>query len=258
MKDPAKYGFTLEGLDEPIPYEVVTVEKQVQLKAVSEKLGISFDDLNALNPELRYQTTPDTLYPLKVPLGRGEMLLANLDEIPKWTPPQKSYVYHRVRKGESLYLIALKYRTSVQTIARANNIRRKHLIQPGQKLKIPLRERGGRRRVASNYQLLPVGQYRVSAGDSLWLIARRFNTTTKEIQRLNQLKSTRLYVGQLLKITDQKDTIHGPNRLSYCVQSGDNLSRIAKQHNITLTKLLRINNLSKSCTIYPGQILFVE
>jgi membrane-bound lytic murein transglycosylase D len=258
IKDPAKYGVTLQELDEPIPYEVVTIEKQVQLKAGAESLGIAFDDLNALNPELRYQATPDTPYPLKVSLGTGEALLAKVDEIPKWTPLQKSYVYHRVRKGESLYLIALKYRTSVQTIVRANNIRRKHLIRPGQKLKIPLRGRGERKRIASNYQLLPGGKYRVRTGDSLWLIARRFNTTTKEIQRLNHLKSTRLYVGQVLKITEQKDTLQAKNRRLYSVEAGDNLTRIAKKHNMTLPQLLRINNMSKNCTIYPGQVLFVE
>ncbi|MFH1675114.1 MAG: LysM peptidoglycan-binding domain-containing protein [Pseudomonadota bacterium] len=258
LKDPAKYGITLEGLDEPIPYESVEIEKQVQLKTVADKLGVSYENITALNPELRYQATPDTLYSLKVPLGAGEVLIAKLDEIPKWTPPQKSYIYHRVRKGESLYLISLKYRTSVRAIASANNIRQTHLIRPGQKLKIPARERDGRRAVASNYQLLPGGKYRVRTGDSLWLIARRFNTTTKTIQRLNSLESTRLYVGQVLKITEQEGTLQAKNKKAYRVQPGDNLTWIAKKHNTTLTRILRVNSFSKNCTIYPGQVVFVE
>lgn len=252
IKDPAQYGLTLEELDGPIPYEVVTIEKQVQLKTVAEKLEGPFEDFTALNPELRYKATPATPYPLKVPLGAGETLLAKLDEIPKWTPPKRSYKYHRVRRGESLYLIALKYRTTVRAIARANNIRRKHLIRPGQKLKIPVRGRGGRY-VAPNYRLLPGGKYRVRAGDSLWLIARRFNTTTKAIQRRNNLKSTRLYVGQVLKITEQQ----AKNGKSYRVRRGDSLTYIAKRHNMTLTQLLRANNLRKNSTIHPGQVLTV-
>jgi membrane-bound lytic murein transglycosylase D len=258
LKDPAKYGITLEGLDEPIPYESVEIEKQVQLKTVADKLDVSHENLTALNPELRYQATPDTPYSLKVPLGAGEVLIAKLDDIPKWTPPQKSYIYHQVRRGESLYLISLKYRTSVRAITSANNIRQKHLIRPGQKLKIPVRERGGRRAVASNYHLLPGGKYRVRTGDSLWLIARRFNTTTKEIERLNGLKSTRLYVGQVLKITEQEGTLQAKNRKAYRVQPGDNLTWIAKKHNTTLTRILRVNSFSKNCTIYPGQVVFVE
>ena len=42
--------------------------------------------------------------------------------------------------------------------------------------------------------------YRVRAGDNLWVIAQRLHTTTKEIQNLNNLGTTRLRVGQQLKL----------------------------------------------------------
>lgn len=201
LKDPAKYGFTLEELDNPIPYEVVTIEKPVQLKAVADKLGVSLKELTTLNPELRREVTPSTLYSLKVPIGRGELLIARLDEIPRWSPPKRAYVYHRVRRGETLSLIALKYRTSVRVIVRANKIRKKHFIRVGQKLKIPLRKGAGRKVFAAKPKLLPGGKYRIKKGDSLWLIAKKFNTNTKALMRINNLRTTRLYVGQILKIT---------------------------------------------------------
>lgn len=200
LQDPAKYGFDLDDTDKPIPYEVVTIKKQVHLKAVAKKLGISFKELTALNPELRYKTTPATQYYLKVPQGMGMALLAKLDEIPKWSPPQRAYTYHRVRSGETLSLIAKKYRTSMRKIIRANNIRRKHVIRIGQRLKIPLGRGIRSSTVASNARLRPDGTYRVRKGDSLWLIAKRFKTSTKTLQRLNSLQSTRLQVGQVLKI----------------------------------------------------------
>lgn len=200
LKDPAKYGLTLDELDAPISYEVVTIEKQVHLKAVAKELEVSLKELTTLNPELRYKATPDTPYPLNVPHGMGQALLAGLDEIPKWSPPQKAYTYHRVRRGESLSSIALKYRTSVRNIVRANNIRRKHLIRAGQKLKIPLKRRIRTKTIASNAKLFSDGTYRVRKGDSLWLIARRFNTNTKTLKHLNNLQSTRLNVGQILKV----------------------------------------------------------
>jgi membrane-bound lytic murein transglycosylase D len=90
----------------------------------------------------------------------------------------------------------------VSRIVRANNIRRKHFIKIGQKLRIPLRGTSVRRSYAARDELLPGGKYRIKKGDSLWLIARKFNTNTKRLQRLNNLKSTRLYVGQVLKITE--------------------------------------------------------
>lgn len=257
MKDPAKYGITLDELDEPIACDVVAVEKKIQLKAVAERLGVSYEGLCELNPELRHQVTPGTPYPLRVPPGTREQLLAKLDEIPEWSPPQRAYVSHRVRKGESLSLIALKYRTGVQDIARANNIRRTHLIRAGQELKIPLKAGKERPAFASNFELLPGGKYRVKKGDSLYLIARRFGTTTKALQRLNDLQSTRLHVGQVLKITKGEETRQAKAARTYRVLPGDNPSCIARKERIPLSRLLQANNLSLGSTIYFGQVLVI-
>jgi LysM repeat protein len=80
-----------------------------------------------------------------------------------------------------------------------NGVREKHYIRAGQKLKIPLRGRGTRAYALSS-ELLPGGKYKIKKGDSLWLIAKKFNTDTRKLQKLNGLKSTRLYVGQILKV----------------------------------------------------------
>jgi LysM repeat protein len=46
---------------------------------------------------------------------------------------------HRVRRGETLSIIALRYRTSIQKIVEANNMRSGKLLRVGQRLKIPVR-----------------------------------------------------------------------------------------------------------------------
>ncbi|UCG79465.1 MAG: LysM peptidoglycan-binding domain-containing protein [Nitrospirota bacterium] len=199
LKDPEKYGFELGKPLEPIPFEVVDIEKQVHLKNVASAINVPFDQLKALNPELRYQATPSSLYSLRVPLRKRSTLIASVDDIPKWSPPKREYAYHRVRKGETLSLIALKYRTSVTAIARTNNIRRTHFIRVGQRLKIPLRK-GVSYNTVKRGNLGPEGTYRVRKGDSLWRIAQMFDTSTDAIKRLNNLTSTRLNVGQILKI----------------------------------------------------------
>ncbi|HEX9137343.1 MAG TPA: LysM peptidoglycan-binding domain-containing protein, partial [Nitrospirota bacterium] len=56
-----------------------------------------------------------------------------------WAPPKVEYVMHRVRRGETLRLIALRYRTTTQRIMEANNLRKGKLLRVGQKLKIPTR-----------------------------------------------------------------------------------------------------------------------
>jgi membrane-bound lytic murein transglycosylase D len=139
IKDPAKYGFTLEEIDNPLPFEEVTIERPVHLSALADKVGVSLSDLADLNPELRQQATPNTAYALKVPPGAGEAVLASLDNMPKWSPPKVEYVVHRVRRGETLSLLALRYRTSIDKIAEANNMRKGKLLRIGQRLKIPTR-----------------------------------------------------------------------------------------------------------------------
>jgi membrane-bound lytic murein transglycosylase D len=140
LKDPAKYGFKLEELDKRIPYEVVAIEKPLQLSKISEHISCSYDDLVNLNAELRYAATPNTVYDLKVPFGMKDALIAKIDAMPKWSPPQVKYVVHRVRRGETLSTIAIRYRTSIQRIMETNNIKRGKPLRVGQKLKIPSRD----------------------------------------------------------------------------------------------------------------------
>jgi membrane-bound lytic murein transglycosylase D len=139
VKDPAKYGFTLDELDKPLAYEEVNIERPVRLSALAVKSGLDSDDLATLNPELRRDATPATSYVLRVPQGKKESVLASIDSLPKWSPPKVEYVVHRVRRGETLSLIALRYRTSMDKIRAANNLKRGNLLRVGQRLKIPTR-----------------------------------------------------------------------------------------------------------------------
>jgi membrane-bound lytic murein transglycosylase D len=140
LKDPAQYGFTLEELNRPVPYETVMIERPVQLGKVAEMIGCSYEELADLNPELRQAATPNNAYELKVPVGLKETLIAGLDTLPKWSPPKPQYVVHRVRRGETLSTIAMRYRSSIQRIVEANGLRSGRMIRAGQRLRIPLRD----------------------------------------------------------------------------------------------------------------------
>jgi membrane-bound lytic murein transglycosylase D len=139
IKDPGRYGFTLGEPDRPVPSETVTVEKPVHLRSVADAMGVPVSEIAALNPELRRDATPPTRYTLKVPTGSSDTLLAKLDSLAKYVPPKPEYVLHRVRRGETLSGIALRYRTSVQRIAETNRMSENTLLRTGQRLRIPLR-----------------------------------------------------------------------------------------------------------------------
>jgi len=211
LNDPKAHGFTLPPVDKEIGTETVTMNKQVSLKTMAKHIGVSYDDLRELNPALRRNSTPPRPYVFRVPIGKGAVLLAELDKIPQWHPPVPTYVIHRVKRGETLSAIARKYRTSVRAIMARNNLRSTSYIKTGWKLKIPTRVRyayarqsptphPSSKKVNKPSKKRPLRKYRVRKGDSLWKIANRFKTTTKAIQSLNGLHNSSLSIGQVLVI----------------------------------------------------------
>jgi len=260
INNPEKYGLDAITVDEPLEYENVTVSKQIHLKNVAKEIGVAEKTLRELNPELRYRILPQDEYPLRVPPGKSEVLLANLDNIPVTHPPQPAYVYHRIRPGESLSTIARRYRSSVRKIMRANNLHRSSYIVAGKKLKIPRRgTMPYKPEIDPNKDVTLPSIHVVKRGDSLWNIAKRYDTTTKKIQSLNDLQTTQLHIGQVLKMPGYKDEkIEVGDLKVYLVKRGDSPFDIAQLHNMPLKRFLRINLLTPNSTIYPGQKLFIE
>lgn len=259
IKNPEKYGFEFPKPDPPMSFDIATVNREIHLNHVAKTLTVSATELSDLNPELRHKLLPAEPYTLRVPKGKANQLLAVLDSIPVSHPPRPAYVIHKVRYGESLSSIAKKYRTSVKRIMRANNLRKSNYIVAGKKLKIPLRGKY----TAASYA--PVQDkfdrpltHKVRQGDSLWIIAKRYRTTTKRIQALNNLKTTRLHIGQILKISESQSPPDTKGLHTYIVKKGDSPFTIAKKHNTSLERFLRINQLSPKSSIFPGQMLYVD
>lgn len=98
-----------------------------------------------------------------------------------------SVVEYVVRSGDTLWLLAQRYGTTVDAIKSLNGLT-SNMLNIGQVLKIPV--------VAGNSYF----EYAVRPGDTLWLLSRRYGTTVEMIKNLNGLTSDRLDVGQILRI----------------------------------------------------------
>jgi membrane-bound lytic murein transglycosylase D len=203
ISDPAKYGFDLPTPDPPLSYDTVRINTPVKLSVLAQNLALDPLLLTILNPELRFDSTPNYEYDLRVPEGYGEKCLSCIASLPQYVPPDIVTDRYRVRRGDTLGAIARKYRTSVDAIVRINGLRSRTMIREGQILRIPVSGSAAGADSAS----LPAGIkpgdtviYVVKAGDTLFSLSRMFNTTIEKIKADNNLTSDELVVGRKLTI----------------------------------------------------------
>lgn len=166
------------------------------------------------------------------------------------TNPNECVIY-TVKKGDSLYEIAKKYNTSVDAIKRYNNLTTNNL-SIGQKIRIPCNIEDNDDTVMPKYI-----SYTVKAGDNLYNIAKKYNTTVDKIKRDNNLQSNNLTIGKILLIEDTSDQSNieecfgeeyeaPSSNITYTVQKGDNLYSIANKYNTTVNEIKSLNNLTSN------------
>ena len=95
------------------------------------------------------------------------------------------------------------------------------------------------------------GTYKVLSGDTLWSIAKKFDTTVNEIKRLNNLSNNLLKVGTNLIVPNSNNNTDDD---TYTVVKGDTLYSIARKNNISIDRIRELNNLT-SDVLRIGQVL---
>lgn len=157
---------------------------------------------------------------------------------------------YTVKAGDTLYGISNQFGVSVTELANLNNVKAETL-QIGQVLTIPS---------ASGTNPNNMFMYTVKAGDNLYKVAQKYNTTVSAIQKLNNLTSTNLSIGQVLRIPEMytpEDQMIMPSYINYTVKRGDTLYNIAKNNNASVDTIIKDNGLSSN-SLTIGQILRIR
>jgi len=177
-----------------------------------------------------------------------------------------SQVYeYRVRRGDTLGLIARHYNVSVSDLRRWNHLRGS-VIVVGKTLRV----RGGRRAAQAEtsatetHERKSVSKYRVQSGDTVSDIADRFHVTVAELLHWNHLSSSRIAVGETLrlkgasrssKVADRSERSgKSASAYHYRIRRGDTLAVIADRFNVSVAQIEHWNHLDGSM-IVPGRTL---
>lgn len=194
---------------------------------LAQRYGTSVAEIQALNK-------------VGTSLNTGQFLYLPVEQ-------QGDAIVYRVQPGDTLYLIAQRHGRDILAIKEASGLKT-DLLYPGQRLLIPVASAGYR-------------PYRVAAGDTLFLLAQRLNTTPEVLKQINGLASEMLLQGQLLQLPADRagpaDRSAAPERVVlYRVVEGDTLSLLAQRFHTTVSAIYQTNRLH-SDNLMPGQPLYI-
>lgn len=253
-----EYGFIDNTKDVEFLKENYEELAESVISAVANYIGVPYKAPNGLITNTYVVQKGDTLYSIANKLGTtvselkkennltsntlqiGEVLRIPTKEI--YEEEENIYI---VKKGDSLYSIANKYNTTVKELKRINNLT-SNILSIGQVLKLPSDKANNVEKEENTIS------YTVQKGDSLYSIARKYDTTIDRIKDLNNLTTNLLSIGQVLLIPTDTNL-----ETTYTVKKGDSLYSIAKKYNTTVDRLKQLNNLTSNL-LSIGQILIVR
>ncbi|RPI73054.1 MAG: LysM peptidoglycan-binding domain-containing protein, partial [Ignavibacteriales bacterium] len=252
----------------PVNY---TVKKNESLLGISDLFNSRVSDLRNWN-NIPYTTTISvgqrlTIY---VPDDKKEFY-ASLDTqtpIEKTTTSQNtvqnttsSFIYHRIRRGETLNSIAKRYNVTIPSLKDWNDLSGTR-IYAGRNLKIYTDKTSSytsNEDVTSNTSLY---RYRVKRGDTISELAEKFGVPSVKIRQWNNMKSNKLIAGKTIKIyTNESTSSFGDNTtktssnvIYHKIKSGESISQIAELYKVSSSNVRKWNSL-RSNKIIAGNTL---
>lgn len=262
VTDPARYGLDFSPIPNQSYFTQVPISGQINLQVAAKIAGITTKEIYQLNPAFhRWASDPTGPFYLLLPVDAAPVFEQNVADL---TPEQRMGVEHYVvRRGDSVYSIAKRFKTNAAILRRINALAPKPLSVgddievPATRYVLPEKVRLAAARVDRLARWRGNVQFQiVRRGDSLWRIAHRYGTTVGAIARMNGISPHEiLRPGEKLRLYARAPVArHGELRFEV-VRRGDSLWTIARRHGMSVRKLAALNGLSHDEVLHPGERL---
>ena len=205
---PEAYGINLNPIANEPYFEMVEIKQSMDLSRVAALAEIDEDEMFQLNPAYKQRATTDGPQHLLVPTAKAQLLTASLsnlssdqlvslrpnkpvfDQVASTSPARLNRKY-RVKSGDNLTLIAKANKVNVKDLQHWNKLSGNNL-KAGQVLVMQdTRKPSGKKPT----------QYKVQKGDSLYMVAKRFNVEMQHLKRWNPNSAKALKPGQMLTVS---------------------------------------------------------
>lgn len=219
-----EHNFYNIGDERNMPHDTISVNKYLHFNTFASLTGVCLEDLQKLNPSIQRNALPalNRKYAFKIPVAAKEKLMTDryaildsasqvgkkeLEVLARNTEGStygRDRIIYRVKSGDVLGGIAMRYNVRVNDIKRWNNLS-SNTIRVGQPLNIWLRQPANASAITpAPKSIVPIPDsktYVVQNGDTLWDISQKFQgLTIEKIKQLNNLTTSRIQPGQTLVI----------------------------------------------------------
>lgn len=269
IKNPDQYNYSTYFIPNKPYFDVVNIGGQLDLAQAADMAGISIDEVYLLNPGFnQWATSPDGPHRLLMPISKAKSFRTKLAEIPD--NERVTWVRYTVEAGDSLLLVAKQHNTTVGVLQDVNKIS-STMIRVGQELMIPVAGNKIESYTLSSHQRLLAKQsrapnrnrikinYTINPGDSLWLIANKYDVDTKTLARWNNMGlADPLFPGKKLVVwlepkQSETSTRSVMKRVVYTIRSGESLAVVANKFKVSLNDIKDWNpKVSSQKYVQPG------
>ena len=207
IADPQRYGLSLADVPDAPYFAVVKTNKKMDVKRAAELAELPPEEFLALNPQHNRPVIAGAdEYTILLPIDKAEIFAAKLDLIDQ---PLVSWQAYKLKAGETLPQVALRYGMSVETLRAINGIGPRAKVPAGHALLVPSERpsaQAGDSLAQTVFTSVPAGRtfyYTVRKGDTLGGIAARYGVTAQDLKRWNNLSREQVAAGSKLRVTSE-------------------------------------------------------